>query len=231
MNKAILLGNVGADPQEHTFANGAKIASFSLATSRRYKDGTGNIIEQTSWHKVKFSGDQADKVMRLVKKSAYVQVDGSIRYDSFTNKEGVEVHTTTIQGETIRIIAFPKRPDGEAVKEDAEEDYLRAEVGSRATEKLSDEENDEFSRFQKVHQAHVEYLPLAQSSVLLAGLFYPKLSAYAGAAYIAGRFVYSFAYIRSGPEARKWGVCLICPAIVTLLGASFYGSFKALALV
>ncbi|KAJ2813096.1 hypothetical protein GGI24_006579, partial [Coemansia furcata] len=90
MNKAILLGNVGADPQEHTFANGAKIASFSLATSRRYKDGTGNIIEQTSWHKVKFTGEQADKIMRLVKKGAVVQVDGSIRYDSFTNKEDVE---------------------------------------------------------------------------------------------------------------------------------------------
>ncbi|KAJ2061529.1 hypothetical protein GGI17_003007 [Coemansia sp. S146] len=122
MNKAILLGNVGADPQEHTFANGAKIASFSLATSRRYKDGTGNIIEQTSWHKVKFTGEQADKIMRLVKKSALVQVDGSIRYDSFTNKEGVEVHTTTIQGETIRIIAFPKREDGESAKESSEED-------------------------------------------------------------------------------------------------------------
>ncbi|KAJ2741689.1 hypothetical protein GGI20_005008 [Coemansia sp. BCRC 34301] len=226
MNKAILLGNVGADPQEHTFANGAKIASFSLATSRRYKDGTGNIIEQTSWHKIKFSGDQADKVMRIVKKSAYVQVDGTIRYDTFTNKDGVEVHTTTIQGETIRIIAFPKRPEGEEPKEDAD-----AEVGSRATEKLSDAESDEFSRFQKVHQAHVEYLPLAQSSVLLAGLFYPKLSAYAGAAYIVGRFIYSFGYIRAGPDARKWGVCLICPSIVTLLGASFYGSFKALALV
>ncbi|KAJ2796387.1 hypothetical protein FBU31_004345 [Coemansia sp. 'formosensis'] len=106
-----------------------------------------------------------------------------------------------------------------------------AEVGSRATEKLSDEENDEFSRFQKVHQAHVEYLPLAQSSVLLAGLFYPKLSAYLGAAYVVGRFVYSFGYIKGGPEGRKWGVMLICPSIVALLGASFYGSFKALALV
>ncbi|KAJ2260419.1 hypothetical protein GGI01_003007 [Coemansia sp. RSA 376] len=106
-----------------------------------------------------------------------------------------------------------------------------AEVGSRATEKLSDAENDEFARFQKVHQAHVEYLPLAQSSVLLAGLFYPKLSAYLGAAYIAGRFVYSFGYIRNGPEGRKWGVMLICPSVIALLGASFYGSFKALALL
>ncbi|KAJ2002786.1 hypothetical protein H4R26_003424 [Coemansia thaxteri] len=121
VNKAILLGNVGADPQEHTFDNGAKVVSFPLATSRRYKDGSGNILEQTAWHKVKFTGDNAEKVMRLVKKSAAVQVDGSIRYDFYTNKDGVEIHTTTIQGETIRVVAFAKRPEGEAAKEGAEE--------------------------------------------------------------------------------------------------------------
>ncbi|KAJ2001860.1 hypothetical protein GGI04_003578 [Coemansia thaxteri] len=106
-----------------------------------------------------------------------------------------------------------------------------AEVGSQEAGKLSDQERDEFSRFQKVHQAHVEYLPLAQSSVLLAGLFYPKLSAYAGLAYIVGRFVYSIGYIRSGPDGRKLGVALICPSVIAMLGASLYGSFKALALV
>ncbi|KAI9502419.1 hypothetical protein BX070DRAFT_192764 [Coemansia spiralis] len=106
-----------------------------------------------------------------------------------------------------------------------------AEIGSRDTQKLSDEENDEFVRFQKVHQAHIEYLPLAQSSVLLAGLFYPKLSAYAGLAYIVGRFVYSISYIRCGAESRKYGAFLICPSVVTLLGSALYGSFKALALI
>ncbi|KAJ1961847.1 hypothetical protein GGI12_003017 [Dipsacomyces acuminosporus] len=103
-----------------------------------------------------------------------------------------------------------------------------ATIGSRATEKLTDEENEEFTRFQKVYTAHVEYLPLAQSSVLLAGLFYPKLSAYAGLAYIAGRFVYSLGYIKCGQEGRKWGAMLICPSIITLLATSLYGSFKAL---
>ncbi|KAJ1782665.1 hypothetical protein LPJ59_006753 [Coemansia sp. RSA 2399] len=106
-----------------------------------------------------------------------------------------------------------------------------AEVGSRATEKLSDDENDEFSRFQKVHQAHTEYLPLAQSSVLLAGLFYPKLSAYAGLGYIVGRLVYSVAYIKCGPDGRMYGAALVCPSIVTMLGASLYGCFKALSIV
>ncbi|KAJ2399432.1 hypothetical protein GGI23_002659 [Coemansia sp. RSA 2559] len=106
-----------------------------------------------------------------------------------------------------------------------------AEADSRATEKLSDEENVEFMRYQKVHQVHTEYLPLAQSSVLLAGLFYPKLSAYAGLGYIVGRLVYSVAYIRCGADGRKYGAALVGPSIATMLGASLYGCFKALSIV
>ncbi|KAJ1728641.1 hypothetical protein LPJ72_005376 [Coemansia sp. Benny D160-2] len=106
-----------------------------------------------------------------------------------------------------------------------------AEIGSRETQKLSDEENEQFARFQRTNQEHVQYLPLAQSSVLLAGLFYPKLSAYAGLAYILGRFVYSFGYISCGDEGRKYGALLVCPSITAMLGASFYGCFKALNIV
>ncbi|KAI8323733.1 hypothetical protein GQ54DRAFT_95536 [Martensiomyces pterosporus] len=130
--------------------------------------------------------------------------------------------TATVMG--LQTAAFA----GCAIKQKSRLDLPHsASVGSRATEKLSDEENEEFTRFQKVHASHVEYLPLAQSSVLLAGLFYPKLSAYAGVAYIVGRLVYSIGYIKCGPDGRKFGALLICPSIVTLLGASLYGSFKA----
>lgn len=113
LNKVILLGNVGADPEEKTFPNGGKIATFPLATSRRYKDPEGNILEQTSWHKIKFGNEQADRIMRIVKKGAVVQVDGSIRYENFTNKDDVEVHLTSIFGETFKVMVFPKRLDGE----------------------------------------------------------------------------------------------------------------------
>ncbi|ORX70946.1 single-strand binding protein, partial [Linderina pennispora] len=104
MNKVILIGNVGADPQETTFENGNKLASFPLATSRRYKDKEGNLLEHTSWHRIRFTGNNADKVMRVVKKSALVQLEGSIRYDTYTNKDNVEVNSTTISGDNFKIL-------------------------------------------------------------------------------------------------------------------------------
>ncbi|KAJ1863084.1 hypothetical protein LPJ73_000610 [Coemansia sp. RSA 2703] len=113
MNKVILLGNVGKDPEDHTFSNGGRVVSFPLATSRRYKDGEGNIVEQTFWHKIRFNGPTADNVVNLVKKGTLLQIDGSIRYDTYTNKDGIEVHSTSIQATDFKIQAFPKRKDGE----------------------------------------------------------------------------------------------------------------------
>ncbi|KAJ1851394.1 hypothetical protein GGH12_004134 [Coemansia sp. RSA 1822] len=108
MNKVILMGNVGQDPKIIQFDNGKKLATFSLATSRRYKDGEGNLVEQTEWHKVRFNNEKAELVERLIKKGALVTIDGTIRYDSF-NKDGVEIHTTNIVGTNFDIKAFPKR--------------------------------------------------------------------------------------------------------------------------
>ncbi|KAJ2785115.1 hypothetical protein H4R18_000703 [Coemansia javaensis] len=122
MNKVILVGNVGADPKTFDFSNGGKMASFPLATSRRYKDKEGNILEQTAWHRIQFTADKVDTVARLVKKGSLVHVDGAIRYDTFTDKEGNEVSRTVIHGTAFNILAFPKRKDGEeeAAPEDEE---------------------------------------------------------------------------------------------------------------
>ncbi|KAJ1937062.1 hypothetical protein GGF37_005358, partial [Kickxella alabastrina] len=120
LNKVILMGNVGADPQEITFSNGKKMATFSLATSRRYKDAEGNTLEHTSWHRIKVSGDNAERVMNYVKKSALVQVEGSIRYDTYTNKDGAEVHVTNINADSFNIVMFPKREEAAASRDEAE---------------------------------------------------------------------------------------------------------------
>ncbi|KAJ1720736.1 hypothetical protein LPJ53_004663 [Coemansia erecta] len=113
MNKVILIGNVGKDPEDHTFKNGGRLVSFPLATSRRYKDSEGNIVEQTFWHKIRLGGQSADNAMNLVKKGTLLQIDGSIRYDTYTNKDGIEVHSTSIQATDFKIQAFPKRKEGE----------------------------------------------------------------------------------------------------------------------
>ncbi|KAJ1950998.1 hypothetical protein FBU59_000413 [Linderina macrospora] len=120
MNKVILIGNVGSDPKDTKFEDGKMMSSFPLATSRRYKDKDGNLLEHTAWHRIRFTGDNAERVSRLVKKSALVQVEGSIRYDTYTNKENVEVNSTTISGDSFKILVFPKRPEEGQAKESEE---------------------------------------------------------------------------------------------------------------
>ncbi|KAJ2825093.1 hypothetical protein IWW50_003010 [Coemansia erecta] len=121
MNKVILLGNVGQDPKIVQFDNGKKLATFPLATSRRYKDAEGNLVEQTEWHRIRFSNDKAELIERLVKKGALVNIDGAIRYDSF-NKDGVDVHTTNIVGNSFEIKMFPKRRENENEEGQSESD-------------------------------------------------------------------------------------------------------------
>ncbi|KAJ1728083.1 hypothetical protein LPJ61_004228, partial [Coemansia biformis] len=104
MNKVILVGGVGSDPKVIEFSNGNKLVTFPLATSRRYKDKEGNLLEQTAWHKIQLRGDKAERAANFVKKGAMVQIDGAIRYDTFTNKEGVEVHQTLINADAFNIL-------------------------------------------------------------------------------------------------------------------------------
>ncbi|KAJ2162960.1 hypothetical protein GGF46_000146 [Coemansia sp. RSA 552] len=113
MNKVMLIGSVGNDPRVIDFADGKKMVMFPLATSRRYKDGEGNLLEQTAWHKIRLTNENALRAEKLIRKGALVQVEGSIRYDTFTNKEGVDVNTTSIKGDSFKIVLFPKRKEGE----------------------------------------------------------------------------------------------------------------------
>ncbi|KAI9471311.1 hypothetical protein LPJ78_002786 [Coemansia sp. RSA 989] len=112
LNKVTLLGNVGADPKIIEFNNGNKGAIFSLATTRRYKNANGDIVENTEWHRVRFNGEKVEVIERLLKKGALVYVEGSIRYETI-NKDGNDINITTIFGNNFEIKAFPKRRDEE----------------------------------------------------------------------------------------------------------------------
>ncbi|KAJ2849960.1 hypothetical protein IWW36_002269 [Coemansia brasiliensis] len=112
LNKVMLLGNVGADPKIIEFNNGNKGAIFSLATTRRYKNTNGDIVENTEWHRVRFNGEKVEVIERLLKKGALVYVEGSIRYETI-NKDGNDINITTIFGSNFEIKSFPKRRDEE----------------------------------------------------------------------------------------------------------------------
>ena len=98
VNKAILLGNLGRDPEIRSMQSGAKMASFSIATSKRWKDrNTQEQKEKTSWHNIVVFGDGlVDIVEKYVKKGSKIYVEGEIQTRKWQDKDGNDRYTTEV---------------------------------------------------------------------------------------------------------------------------------------
>jgi single-strand DNA-binding protein len=113
VNKVILVGNLGADPETRYTANGGAICTIKVATSESWKDKqTGEMQERTEWHRVKFFGRLAEIAGEYLKKGRQVYVEGSIRTDKYTDKEGVERYATDIIANEMQLLGSGGR-DGE----------------------------------------------------------------------------------------------------------------------
>ena len=118
INKVILVGNVGQDPQVRTMQNGQKVVSFSLATSDRWRDRqTGEQKEQTEWHRVViFNSNLVDVAERMLQKGTKLYLEGSLRTRKWQNQQGVDVCTTEVVLNQVAgqmtILAGAKSQDG-----------------------------------------------------------------------------------------------------------------------
>jgi single-strand DNA-binding protein len=105
VNKVILVGNLGADPEVKYTAGGTAICTLSVATSESWKDKqTGEQQERTEWHRVKMFGRLAEIAGEYLKKGRQVYVEGSIRTDKYTDKEGVQRYSTDIIGNEMQML-------------------------------------------------------------------------------------------------------------------------------
>lgn len=104
VNRITLLGNVGQDPEMRYLPSGEAVAKFSIATTETWKDKAGGKQERTDWHRVEFIGRTAEIVGEYVKKGRQVYVEGSVRYDKWTDKEGVEKLLTKIKGDKLTLL-------------------------------------------------------------------------------------------------------------------------------
>lgn len=95
LNRVTLIGNVGTDPDVRATASGARIAKFSLATNRTWKDSAGGTQEKTEWHRLACFGRLVDVVEQWVKKGDKLYVEGRIEY-SQTEKDGVTRYWTDV---------------------------------------------------------------------------------------------------------------------------------------
>ena len=123
LNKVMLIGNVGADPEvrylEGTSANSgsAKVASFRLATTERYRDRNGEQRENTEWHNIVAWRNSADIVERYVKKGTSLYVEGRLRTREWTDQTGAKRRTTEILADSLQLLG--RRSDNPGATEGA----------------------------------------------------------------------------------------------------------------
>ena len=105
INKAIIVGNVGQDPEVRYMPSGSAVAELSVATSEQWKDKqTGEKQERTEWHRVTFFGRLAEIVGEYVRKGSQVYVEGSIRTEKWQDKQGNDRYTTKIIANEMQML-------------------------------------------------------------------------------------------------------------------------------
>jgi single-strand DNA-binding protein len=104
VNKVILVGNLGNDPETKYTQGGMAVTTLSLATTSVRKDRDGNTQERTEWHRVKLFGKLGEIAGEYLKKGRQVYIEGSIRYDKFTGQDGVEKYFTDIVADEMQML-------------------------------------------------------------------------------------------------------------------------------
>ena len=105
VNKVILVGNLGADPETRYSASGTAMCSIRIATSESWNDKqTGEKQERTEWHRVKFFGKLAEIAGQYLKKGRQVYIEGSIRTDKYTDKDGIERYSTDVIANEMQML-------------------------------------------------------------------------------------------------------------------------------
>lgn len=104
INKVILVGNLGADPETRTAQTGTMVANLRIATTERQKDRDGNWSDHTEWHRVVCFGRTAENVARFLRKGRQVYVEGRIRTNKWQDKEGRDRWSTEIVANDVRFL-------------------------------------------------------------------------------------------------------------------------------
>ena len=117
LNKVMLIGNVGNDPEIRYLDSNpqgpqgnAKVASFRLATTERYRDRNGETHENTEWHSIVAWRSSADYVEKYVHKGSQIFIEGKLRTRQWTDQTGAKRYTTEVQADNMQLLG--KRPDG-----------------------------------------------------------------------------------------------------------------------
>ncbi|KZT15027.1 MAG: single-stranded DNA-binding protein [Acidovorax sp.] len=105
VNKVIIVGNLGRDPEMRTFPSGDQVANVTIATTDKWKDKqSGEMKEATEWHRVVFNGRLAEIAGQYLRKGSQVYVEGSLRTRKWTDQSGVEKYSTEIRADQMQML-------------------------------------------------------------------------------------------------------------------------------
>jgi single-strand DNA-binding protein len=118
LNKAILIGNLGADPEVRATSQGQRVAHLSLATERRWTDAEGEVQKRTEWHRVIAWGRLSEIAEQYLTRGERVYVEGEIRYRTYEDAEGTTRHVTEITARELIMLGRRDAPAPEEATED-----------------------------------------------------------------------------------------------------------------
>ncbi len=143
VNKVILIGNLGADPESRSFQNGGKVCNLRLATSETWKDKQGQKQERTEWHTVAiFSEGLAGVAERYLRKGSKVYIEGQLRTRKWQDQSGADRYSTEVvlQGPGAVLTMLDGAPQGgERKREYEDRDETHGQVGGGGYDDLNDE--------------------------------------------------------------------------------------------
>lgn len=120
VNKAILIGRLGKDPETRTTESGAAVTTLSIATSESYKDKAGNRVEKTEWHNIVLWRGLAEVAAKYLTKGSLIYLEGKITTRKWKDKEGKDRYTTEIVADNMTMLGG--KPEQQAQPEAVEND-------------------------------------------------------------------------------------------------------------
>ena len=136
-NKIIIIGHLGRDPESRYMPSGEQVTSIAVATTDRWRDkATGDMKEQTEWHRIAFFGKLAEIAGQYLKKGSQVYVEGRIRTRKYTDREGIERYATEIIGDRMQMLG------GKPEQSSGRNSYAEAKETGRMPYQHADDDSD-----------------------------------------------------------------------------------------
>ena len=144
--RIIIVGRLGRDPEMRYLPSGEAVANLSVATTDKFKDKQGQMVEQTEWHRISFFGRTAEVCGQYLKKGSQVYVEGSLRTRKYAGTDGIDRYVTEIRGDRMQMLGGPSgqghaAPAPTQPRRQDSADYARASGGG-STQPPADFDND-----------------------------------------------------------------------------------------